>query len=57
MSKQSDTSREEQTQEIIFGRSDLPPGWLHIDALDIEPQGISRKPDGKVVFVEGALPF
>ena len=57
MSKQSDTTREEQTQEIIFGRSDLPTGWLHIDALDMEAQGIARRPDGKVVFVEGALPF
>ncbi len=57
MSKQNDTSREEQTQEIILGRSDLPAGWLHIDALDIEAQGIARRPDGKVVFVEGALPF
>ncbi|MEY4077010.1 MAG: rRNA ((1939)-C(5))-methyltransferase RlmD, partial [Pseudomonadota bacterium] len=57
MSKQNDTTREEQTQEIILGRSDLPTGWLHIDALDMEAQGIARRPDGKVVFVEGALPF
>ena len=57
MSKQNDATREEQTQEIILGRSDLPTGWLHIDALDIEAQGIARRPDGKVVFVEGALPF
>ena len=35
---------------------DLPPGWLRIDALDMEAQGIARRPDGKVVFVEGALP-
>ena len=34
----------------------LPPGWLHVDALDIEAQGIARRPDGKVVFIEGALP-
>jgi 23S rRNA (uracil1939-C5)-methyltransferase len=57
MSQKSDSSREEQTQEIILGRSDLPEGWLHIDALDMEAQGIARRPDGKVVFVEGALPF
>ncbi len=37
-------------------RADPPPGWLHIDALDIESQGIARRPDGKVVFIEGALP-
>jgi len=57
MSKQSDSSREEQTQEVILGRTDLPEGWLHIDALDMDAQGIARRPDGKVVFVEGALPF
>ena len=34
----------------------LPPGWLRVDALDIEAQGIARRPDGKVVFIEGALP-
>ncbi|MEY4979659.1 MAG: rRNA ((1939)-C(5))-methyltransferase RlmD [Pseudomonadota bacterium] len=36
---------------------DLPPGWLAVDALDMEAQGIARRPDGKVVFIEGALPF
>ena len=35
----------------------LPAGWLRVDSLDIEAQGIARKPDGKVVFIEGALPF
>jgi 23S rRNA (uracil1939-C5)-methyltransferase len=35
---------------------DLPPGWLRIGALDMDAQGIARRPDGKVVFVEGALP-
>jgi len=40
----------------------LPEGWLKVDALDIEAQGIARRPDadgvgfGKVVFIEGALP-
>ncbi|MBL8370191.1 MAG: 23S rRNA (uracil(1939)-C(5))-methyltransferase RlmD [Burkholderiaceae bacterium] len=33
----------------------LPPGWLQIDSLDMDAQGIARRPDGKVVFVEGAL--
>jgi len=36
---------------------DLPPEWLQIESLDIEAQGIAHRPDGKVVFVEGALPF
>jgi 23S rRNA (uracil1939-C5)-methyltransferase len=35
----------------------LPEGWLEVDALDIEAQGVARRADGKVVFIEGALPF
>ena len=35
---------------------DLPEGWLRVGALDMEAQGIARRPDGKVVFIEGALP-
>jgi 23S rRNA (uracil1939-C5)-methyltransferase len=34
----------------------LPEGWLRIESLDIEAQGVARRPDGKVVFVDGALP-
>jgi 23S rRNA (uracil1939-C5)-methyltransferase len=30
--------------------------WLQVDALDLEAQGVARRPDGKVVFIEGALP-
>ena len=30
---------------------------LTIESLDIEAQGIAHRADGKVVFVEGALPF
>jgi 23S rRNA (uracil1939-C5)-methyltransferase len=36
--------------------ADLPEGWLKVEALDIEGQGIARRTDGKVVFIEGALP-
>ncbi len=32
------------------------PDTLLVDALDLEGQGIARRPDGKVVFIEGALP-
>ena len=35
----------------------LPEGWLRVKALDLEAQGVAHKPDGKVVFIEGALPF
>ncbi len=33
-----------------------PEGWLEIESLDIDAQGVARRPDGKVVFVDGALP-
>lgn len=32
------------------------PDWLHIESLDMDAQGIAHRADGKVVFVEGALP-
>jgi 23S rRNA (uracil1939-C5)-methyltransferase len=35
----------------------LPDGWLAVESLDIDAQGIARRPDGKVVFIDGALPF
>lgn len=34
-----------------------PPHWLHVNSLDLEAQGVARKADGKVVFIDGALPF
>jgi 23S rRNA (uracil1939-C5)-methyltransferase len=34
----------------------LPEGWLKVDALDIDAQGVARRADGKVVFIDGALP-
>ncbi len=34
----------------------IPESALLVDALDIEAQGVARRPDGKVVFIEGALP-
>ncbi|MGE4242556.1 23S rRNA (uracil(1939)-C(5))-methyltransferase RlmD [Ramlibacter sp.] len=33
-----------------------PPEVLRVDALDIEAQGVARREDGKVVFIDGALP-
>jgi 23S rRNA (uracil1939-C5)-methyltransferase len=41
----------------VENRPALPEGWLAVDALDIDAQGVARRPDGKVVFIEGALPF
>ena len=34
-----------------------PEGSLLIESLDLEARGVARREDGKVVFVEGALPF
>jgi len=34
----------------------IPPEALRVQALDLEARGIARRPDGKVVFIEGALP-
>jgi len=35
---------------------DRPLGWLEVTAMDLDAQGIARRPDGKVVFIDGALP-
>ena len=36
---------------------DYPPDLLTVESLDIEAQGIAHRSDGKVVFIEGALPY
>ncbi|ABM33878.1 23S rRNA (uracil(1939)-C(5))-methyltransferase RlmD [Paracidovorax citrulli] len=41
----------------VQGRTDLPPGWLEVTSMDMDAQGVARRPDGKVVFIDGALPF
>jgi 23S rRNA (uracil1939-C5)-methyltransferase len=33
-----------------------PADWLRVESLDIDAQGVARRPDGKVVFIDGALP-
>lgn len=56
MSEQQDDSMTDGlllTDEI---QEDLPQGWLRVRSLDMDAQGIARRPDGKVVFIEGALP-
>ncbi|MEP6589437.1 MAG: 23S rRNA (uracil(1939)-C(5))-methyltransferase, partial [Polaromonas sp.] len=37
--------------------TDYPIDLLTVESLDIEAQGIAHRADGKVVFIEGALPF
>jgi 23S rRNA (uracil1939-C5)-methyltransferase len=31
-------------------------GWLDVESLDLDGQGVARRDDGKVVFIDGALP-
>src|SRR5450830_190676 len=31
--------------------------WLEVESLDMDAQGVAHRSDGKVVFIEGALPF
>ena len=37
--------------------TERPVEWLNVESLDIEAQGVAHKADGKVVFIDGALPF
>ena len=41
----------------IQTNTEMPPDWLWVESLDLEARGVAHKPDGKVVFIEGALPF
>jgi len=34
-----------------------PTGALHIESMDLDAQGVTHRDDGKVVFVDGALPL
>ncbi len=48
---------EEENQYERAPAVPLPDGQLAVESLDIEAQGVAHRPDGKVVFIEGALPF
>jgi len=50
MTEESPTSKPSAATEY-------PPDILEVESLDIEAQGIAHRADGKVVFIEGALPF
>ncbi|BAO81260.1 SAM-dependent methyltransferase related to tRNA (uracil-5-)-methyltransferase [Serpentinimonas raichei] len=44
-------------ETVALPCASLPPaGWLRVDAMDLDAQGVARRPDGKVVFIDGALP-
>lgn len=38
------------------GRATSAQEWLKVDSIDLEAQGVARNGEGKVVFIEGALP-
>jgi 23S rRNA (uracil1939-C5)-methyltransferase len=40
----------------MAGMTTDDPEWLTVESLDLDAQGVARRPDGKVVFIEGALP-
>ncbi len=46
-----------QNQPLAAPPADYPPDILTVESLDIEAQGIAHRDDGKVVFIDGALPF
>ena len=39
------------------GATDARDEWLTVESLDLDAQGVAHKADGKVVFIDGALPF
>jgi 23S rRNA (uracil1939-C5)-methyltransferase len=45
------------TEKIEKTWTERPVEWLKVESLDIEAQGVAHKADGKVVFIDGALPF
>ena len=44
-------------QTLVKTEKTYPVEWLNVESLDIEAQGVAHKADGKVVFIDGALPF
>jgi 23S rRNA (uracil1939-C5)-methyltransferase len=57
MSEQDISLSQSHADEDSHSSADLPEGHLRVGSLDMDAQGIARRPDGKVVFIEGALPF
>ena len=55
MTDQTHIQQTETTDKVE--KPAYPQGWLKVESLDIEAQGVAHRADGKVVFIEGALPF
>lgn len=56
MSESSHNKIPDNLPEIPSDAPVLPEGWLEVLSMDMDAQGVARKPDGKVVFIDGALP-
>ena len=37
-------------------RNGRPDDWLYVHSMDLNAQGVAHRDDGKVVFIDGALP-
>ena len=57
LNKQETSEQDLARQKANTADSAWPDGWLRVKSLDLEAQGVAHKPDGKVVFIDGALPF
>ena len=56
MSETNKDDRAALLAEAAGPATELPPGWLEVVSMDMDAQGVARKSDGKVVFIDGALP-
>jgi 23S rRNA (uracil1939-C5)-methyltransferase len=55
MTEKNESPKIDKTAEKAW--TERPVEWLNVESLDIEAQGVAHKADGKVVFIDGALPF
>ena len=55
MSESSDNKIPANLPELDTDAPALPEGWLQVLSMDMDAKGVARKPDGKVVFIDGAL--
>ena len=55
MTEKIESIKADKTTEKTW--TERPIEWLNVESLDIEAQGVAHKADGKVVFIDGALPF
>ena len=56
MSESRDNKIPDHLPEADLDVPALPEGWLQVLSMDMDAQGVARKSDGKVVFIDGALP-